>query len=172
MGPDVQLRAARSRTPDAAVPAPAFIGSMGSDTEEYTPAATSPEVRVLIRMASDIVAARQQGRALAERLGFSNSNLTIIATAISEIARNIVAYAREGEVRMTLVSDGTRRGIRIVVSDRGPGIPDIAVAMRDGYSTGQGLGIGLPGSRRLMDDFEIESTVGRGTTVTMTKWIL
>jgi serine/threonine-protein kinase RsbT len=129
-----------------------------------------PEVRVRIQTSADVVVARQQGRTLAARLGFSNSNLTIIATAISEVTRNIVEYAKEGEVRITLVENGTRRGVRIVASDRGPGIPDISVVMRDGYSTGQGLGIGLPGSRRLMDDFEIESTVGKGTTVTMTKW--
>jgi serine/threonine-protein kinase RsbT len=122
-------------------------------------------------ISSDIVNARQQGRALAQRVGFSNSNVTIIATAISEISRNIVAYAQDGEVRMTLIEESSRRGVRIVASDNGPGIPDVSVAMRDGYSTGQGLGIGLPGSRRLMDDFEIESTVGKGTTVTMTKWV-
>jgi len=129
-----------------------------------------PEVRVRIQTSADVVIARQQGRTLASRLGFSNSNLTIIATAISEVTRNIVEYAKEGEVRITLVENGTRRGVRIVAADRGPGIADISVVMRDGYSTGQGLGIGLPGSRRLMDDFEIESTVGKGTTVTMTKW--
>jgi len=129
-----------------------------------------PEVRVRIQTSADVVVARQQGRSLAARLGFSNSNLTIIATAISEVTRNIVEYAKEGEVRITLVENGTRRGVRIVAADKGPGIPDITVVMRDGYSTGQGLGIGLPGSRRLMDDFEIESTVGKGTTVTMTKW--
>lgn len=129
-----------------------------------------PEVRVRIQTSADVVVARQQGRSLAARLGFSNSNLTIIATAISEVTRNIVEYAKEGEVRITLVENGTRRGVRIVAQDKGPGIPDITVVMRDGYSTGQGLGIGLPGSRRLMDDFEIESTVGKGTTVTMTKW--
>src|SRR5262245_3875264 len=131
-----------------------------------------PEVRVRIQTSADVVIARQQGRTLASRLGFSNSNLTIIATAISEVTRNIVEYAKEGEVRITLVENGSRRGVRIVASDRGPGIADVAIVMRDGYSTGQGLGIGLPGSRRLMDDFEIESTVGKGTTVTMTKWAL
>ena len=129
-----------------------------------------PEVRVRIQTSADVVVARQEGRSIAARLGFSNSNLTIIATAISEVTRNIVEYAKEGEVRITLVENGTRRGVRIVAADRGPGIADISVVMRDGYSTGQGLGIGLPGSRRLMDDFEIESTVGKGTTVTMTKW--
>ena len=129
-----------------------------------------PEVRVRIQSSADVVTARQQGRILAARLGFSNSNLTVIATAISEITRNIVEYAKEGEVRISLVENGARRGVRVVATDTRPGIPDISVGMRVGYSTGQGLGIGLPGSRRLMDEFEIESTVGQGTTVTMTKW--
>ena len=128
------------------------------------------EVRVRIQSSADVVLARQQGRELAAHLGFSNSNLTVIATAISEITRNIVEYAKDGEVSITLVANGTRQGVRIVAKDRGPGIPDISVAMRDGYSTGQGLGIGLPGSRRLMDEFEISSEPGRGTIVTMTKW--
>ena len=130
-----------------------------------------PEVRVGIRSSVDVVAARQQARALASRLGFSNSNLTIIATAISEIARNIIEYAKEGELRMMLVESGVRRGVRIVAEDSGPGIADVSIVMRDGYSTGHGLGIGLPGSRRLMDDFEIQSVVGKGTTITMTKWV-
>jgi serine/threonine-protein kinase RsbT len=129
------------------------------------------EVRVRIQSSTDIVSARQQGRALAAQAGFSSSNLTIIATAISEVARNIVEYAKEGEVVLTLVNNGHRKGLQIVASDEGPGIADIATVMRDGYSTGKGLGIGLPGSRRLMDEFEITSQVGRGTTVTMRKWV-
>jgi serine/threonine-protein kinase RsbT len=129
-----------------------------------------PEIRVRIQSSADIVSARQQGRALAAQAGFSNSNLTIIATAISEVARNIVEYAKEGEVVLTLVNNSAATGIKIVALDHGPGIPDIATVMRDGYSTGKGLGIGLPGSRRLMDEFEIASEVGKGTTVTMKKW--
>ena len=129
------------------------------------------EVRVRIQSSTDIVSARQQGRALAAQAGFSSSNLTIIATAISEVARNIVEYAKEGEVVLTLINNGHRKGLQIVASDEGPGIADIATVMRDGYSTGKGLGIGLPGSRRLMDEFEITSQVGRGTTVTMRKWV-
>lgn len=129
------------------------------------------EVRVRIQSSTDIVSARQQGRALAAQAGFSSSNLTIIATAISEVARNIVEYAKEGEVVLTLVNNGHRKGLQIVASDEGPGIADIATVMRDGYSTGKGLGIGLPGSRRLMDEFEITSQVGKGTTVTMRKWV-
>jgi serine/threonine-protein kinase RsbT len=131
-----------------------------------------PEIRVRIQSSADIVIARQQGRALAAQAGFSNSTLTIIATAISEVARNIVEYAKEGEVVLTLVNNSSATGIKIVAIDKGPGIPDLAMVMRDGYSTGKGLGIGLPGSRRLMDEFEITSEVGRGTIVTMKKWAM
>ena len=129
------------------------------------------QVQVRIHNSADIVAARQQGRALASQAGFSHSNLTIIATAISEVARNIVEYAKEGELIITLLSDTSRKGVEIVASDAGPGIADIATVMRDGYSTGKGLGIGLPGARRLMDEFAITSTVGMGTIVTMKKWV-
>ena len=129
------------------------------------------EARVRIQSSADIVTARQQGRSIAAEIGFSNSNLTIIATAISEIARNIVEYAKEGEAVISLINDGPRQGIQIVLSDDGPGIPDTTTVMRDGFSTGRGLGIGLPGARRLMDEFEIVSEVGRGTTITMKKWI-
>ena len=108
---------------------------------------------------------------MAAEIGFSNSNLTLIATAISEVARNIVEYAKEGEAVITLMNDGPRKGVKIVLSDNGPGIPEISVVMRDGFSTGRGLGIGLPGARRLMDEFEIASEVGKGTTVTMKKWV-
>ena len=129
------------------------------------------QVQVRIANSADIVAARQQGRALASQAGFSHSNLTIIATAISEVARNIVEYAKEGEVIITLITDATKRGVEIVASDAGPGIPDVATVMRDGFSTGKGLGIGLPGARRLMDEFAIASTVGSGTVITMKKWV-
>jgi serine/threonine-protein kinase RsbT len=129
------------------------------------------QVHVRIQNSADIVAARQQGRALAAIAGFSHSNLTIIATAISEVARNIVEYAKEGEVVITLIDDASKKGVEIVASDQGPGIPDVSTVMRDGYSTGKGLGIGLPGARRLMDEFAIASAVGSGTIVTMKKWV-
>jgi serine/threonine-protein kinase RsbT len=129
------------------------------------------QVHVRIQNSADIVAARQQGRALASIVGFSHSNLTIIATAISEVARNIVEYAKEGEIVITLIDDATKKGVEIVASDQGPGIPDISTVMRDGFSTGKGLGIGLPGARRLMDEFAIASAVGTGTIVTMKKWV-
>lgn len=134
-------------------------------------AANSDEVHVRIQSSAHIVAARQQGRAMALRAGFSGSNLTIIATAISEIARNVVEYAKEGEVIVTLINNAHERGVEIMVVDQGPGIPDISAVMRDGYSTGKGLGIGLPGARRLMDEFEIVSAIGQGTTVKMRKWV-
>jgi serine/threonine-protein kinase RsbT len=130
------------------------------------------DVHVRIRSSADIVTARQQGRALALRAGFSNSDLTIIATAISEVARNIVEYAKEGEVTMALINDADKKGVEIVAADRGPGIADVSTAMRDGYSTGKGLGIGLPGARRLMDEFEIASEIDKGTTVRMKKWMV
>jgi serine/threonine-protein kinase RsbT len=129
------------------------------------------ETRVPIRSDADVVAARIQGRRLAEHLGFGSSDLVMIATAISELARNILTYATTGEITLRLVFQGGRRGIAIIASDEGPGIPDIARAMQDGYSTSAGLGMGLPGAKRLMDEFDIISHVGRGTTVTITKWV-
>lgn len=128
------------------------------------------EVRVPVTDDSGVVSARHQGRAMAQELGFSPVELTLIATAISEIARNVAVYAGSGEILLDKVRDGDRSGIRIVARDYGPGIPDIDRALQDGYSTGKSLGLGMPGARRLMDDFEVESTVGEGTTVTMTKW--
>jgi serine/threonine-protein kinase RsbT len=135
--------------------------------------ATMREGRVHVRIQSsaDIVTARQQGRALALQTGFSSGELTIIATAISEVARNIVEYAKEGEVILGIVREAHRQGIEIVATDQGPGIADVSTVMRDGYSTGGGLGIGLPGARRLMDEFEIQSEIGKGTIVRMIKWV-
>ncbi len=129
------------------------------------------EYRLPIGSEHDILTARQRGRELAAELGFSGSDLTLVATAISEIARNIVEYAGRGEMSFTLVRDGQSRGIVVVARDEGPGIPDVSRAMQDGYSTGRSLGLGLPGARRLMDEFEVDSAAGRGTTVTMKKWM-
>jgi len=129
------------------------------------------EIHVPISSDADIVIARQQGRALAERIGFTGSNLAVVATAISEVARNIIEYAKRGEIVLKDVNQGGRQGLTVMARDQGPGIPDIALAMQDGYSTAKGLGLGLPGARRLMDEFEIISKVGRGTTVTMKKWV-
>ena len=128
------------------------------------------EVVVPIRADVDVVVARQKIRGLVSDLGFSGSELTLIATAISEVARNIVSYAGSGEIVMRVVQRGQRRGITVVARDKGPGIADIERAMEDGFSTSRGLGLGLPGSKRLMDEFELVSEVGKGTEITMTKW--
>jgi RNA polymerase sigma factor (sigma-70 family) len=128
------------------------------------------EVRVPISRDADVVTARQRGREMAAQLGFSATDLTLLATAISEVARNIVRFAERGDIVFCLVSEGGEEGITIVARDVGPGIPDLHEAMRDGYSTYDGLGLGLPGARRLMDQFDIVTEPGRGTTVTMTKW--
>ena len=119
---------------------------------------------VPIRDEADIVVARQRGRTLAEHAGFRGTDSTIIATVISELARNIVDYASRGELCYGL-EQGSTSAIIIVARDSGPGIEDLATAMTDGYSTGGGLGLGLPGVRRLMDEFEIESSPGKGTVV-------
>ena len=127
-------------------------------------------VRVRIDSDRDIIAARHQARALAHEAGFSLADLAIIATAISELGQNALRYARSGDLDIEIILDHGRRGIVIVASDQGPGIPDVELALRDGYSTSGSLGLGLPGVRRLMDDFSITSEMGRGTTVTVKKW--
>ena len=129
------------------------------------------DVRVPVSRDADVVTARQQGREAAARAGFSFSDQTLIATAISEVSRNIVKFAERGEVTVTILSEDGRRGISVVARDVGPGIANVQEAMRDGYSTYQGLGLGLPGARRLMDEFHLRSVPGEGTTVTMAKWL-
>jgi serine/threonine-protein kinase RsbT len=129
------------------------------------------DVRVPITQATDIVLARQKGRALSASSGFSLTDQTLIATAISEVARNIVTYAIAGEIVLTGLEVSGRRGISVVARDSGPGIADVELAMRDGYSTTTSLGMGLPGAKRLMDEFELDSALGRGTTVSMRKWV-
>jgi RNA polymerase sigma factor (sigma-70 family) len=133
-------------------------------------AAAAGEIRIPIQTDADVVTARKQGRELAAQAGFSTTELTIIATAISEIARNIVMFAKRGEILVSLVGENSRQGVTVVARDSGPGIPDLERALQDGYSGYGGMGLGLPGSRRLMDEFEITSEVDKGTTVTMTKW--
>lgn len=118
----------------------------------------------------DIVAARQRGRALAAELGYSSTEATLIATAISELARNIVLYAKRGEIVLAATINGARRGIVVVARDEGPGIADVSRAVTGGYSTSGGLGLGLAGVRRLMDEFDIASQLGKGTTVTVKRW--
>ena len=128
------------------------------------------EVRIPITADLDVVTARQQGRIQAQRGGFDGSDLTVISTAISEIARNILEYAARGEMTIRVVNDGARVGVVIIAADEGPGIADLALALQDGYSTGRGLGLGLPGARRLMDEFTIVSSPGKGTEIIMKKW--
>jgi serine/threonine-protein kinase RsbT len=118
----------------------------------------------------DVVQVRQRGRDLAASAGFSSGDQTVIAAAISEIARNILNYAKRGEIELSVETNDGRQGVLVIARDQGPGIPDIARAMQDGYSTSGGLGLGLPGAKRLMDEFQIESFVGQGTTVIMKKW--
>jgi serine/threonine-protein kinase RsbT len=137
----------------------------------YGAALVKNEARVPISSGADIVTARLEGRQMAAQAGFQGSDLTVIATAISEVARNIVEYARKGEIILRVVQDGNKKGLRVEARDEGPGIASIELAMQDGYSTGRGLGLGLPGTRRLMDDFAIRSKVGEGTSVVATKWI-
>src|SRR5947207_6995464 len=128
------------------------------------------DLLITITADTDVVTARQRGRDLAAEAGFSSGDQTVIAAAISEIARNILMYAKRGEVTLGVVTNGDRQGVVIVARDQGPGIRDVERALEDGYSTSGGLGLGLPGARRLMDDFDVSSTVGKGTTVTMNKW--
>jgi serine/threonine-protein kinase RsbT len=131
------------------------------------------EVTVAISQDKDIVTARQRGRAMASKIGFSSTDQISIATAISELSRNIVEYAREGEILISMVraQDNGQAGIQIVARDAGPGISDVGLAMKDGYSTSRSLGLGLPGTKRLMDEFEIDSRPGKGTRVTIRKWL-
>jgi len=128
------------------------------------------ETVVPINSDTDVVAARQKGRELAAELGFVSTDSTLLATAISELARNIVRYAKYGEIFIAPVQSGDRVGITVVARDKGPGIANISVAMQDGFSTSGGLGLGLPGVKRLMDEFHLVSDANTGTTVTIKKW--
>ncbi len=125
---------------------------------------------VTIKTEGDIVAARRTVREAAVQAGFGVTDVTRIVTAASELARNVFKYAREGVMRWRQLETGGRTGIELVFADHGPGIPDIQLALQEGYSTGAGLGLGLPGAKRLMDELEIQSIVGQGTTITLKKW--
>ena len=129
------------------------------------------DIVVEIINSDDIVAARKAGHQLALDLGFSLTDVTMIATAISEIARNITSYAGRGSVRVWVADRDGRKALVVRAEDQGPGIADIDRAMEDGYSTGRGLGMGLPGARRLMDRLCVDSTLGRGTVIEMWKWV-
>ena len=120
---------------------------------------------------ADVVTARQQARAMAGDLELTSTDQTLLATAISEVARNITTYAKRGEVLLSVVHDDNgREGIQVIARDQGPGIENLELAMQDGYTSGGGLGLGLPGARRLVDDFNIETAPGQGTTVTLVMW--
>jgi serine/threonine-protein kinase RsbT len=129
--------------------------------------------RIAIESDGDVVTARQRARTLAVELDMPSTDQTLLATAISEIARNITTYATDGrgEVLIDVVRDQRgRQGVRLVARDEGPGIADLEQALTDGYTTGGGLGLGLPGARRLVDEFDIQTAPGQGTTVTLVKW--
>jgi serine/threonine-protein kinase RsbT len=128
------------------------------------------EQRIEIHSDRDVVSARQVGRDMASQLGFSPTDLTLIATAVSEIARNITTYAGSGEIVFRVGHEDGREVLEVVARDEGPGIDDLRLAMQDGYTSGTGMGLGLPGSKRLMDEFEVDSSPAKGTTVTMKKW--
>ncbi|MET9212854.1 MULTISPECIES: ATP-binding protein [Mycobacteriales] len=129
------------------------------------------QVAIAVKVSEDIVTARQAGHELAAALGFTLTDRTMISTAISEIARNITSYAGSGEIRLLVDLRDGRRSLVVQAEDQGPGIRDIARALEDGYSTGRGLGLGLPGARRLMDGLTIDSAPGRGTLIEMWKWV-
>ena len=133
----------------------------------------SAKVRVIpVKTDLDIVAARVEGRNMAREMGFGTIDQARIATAISELARNVVLYAESGEVTIRIiVTDDRRKGLEVVCQDQGPGIADLTLAQQDGYSTSGGLGMGLPGTKRLMDEFHIETEVDVGTKVTVRKWM-
>ncbi len=128
------------------------------------------ETVIPINADADIVTARQHGRSLAAEIGFSGSEQALIATAISEAARNILQYARNGEIVLAHIRDGDKAGLQIIARDHGPGIKDIQLAMKDGYSSSGGLGLGLPGIKRLMSEMDIQSAPGKGTVLTIRKW--
>ena len=128
------------------------------------------EVRVPVSSDNDLVTARREGRDMAGQLGFSACDVTLVASAISELIRNIFVHAKHGEIQIRPSNDRSRRGITVVASDQGPRIADVDFAAQMGYSASGGIGLGLPGVKRIMDEFDISSEPGRGTTITVTKW--
>jgi serine/threonine-protein kinase RsbT len=142
-----------------------FLAKRGSNRGDVV-----SEHHVQIASDTDVVTARQLGREFAAEAGFGGGDQAVIAAAISEIARNILNYAQTGEVTLNAAHDGERQGIVVVARDNGPGIPDVALALQDGYTTSGGFGLGLSASRRLMDEFTVVSSLGAGTLVTMKKW--
>ena len=131
---------------------------------------TKADITVSIKRDTDILLACQKGRKLAAQLGLSGNDQVSVVIAITEIARNILRYAGQGKIELKSIEQDQKQGVEIVAQDHGPGIADINLVLQDGYSTGGGLGLGLSGAKRLMDDFEISSRVGEGTTIIMRKW--
>ncbi|MDR8393754.1 anti-sigma regulatory factor [Aliifodinibius sp. S!AR15-10] len=127
--------------------------------------------RFVINSDRDLVTIRDFGRKLGEKIGFQSNDRTLIATALSEVCRNVLEYAGSGEVRIEPVAQLKTKGMTITVTDTGPGIEDVEKALQEGFSTGRGMGLGLPGAKRIMDEFQINSKIGNGTTVTMSKWL-
>ena len=123
-----------------------------------------------IRSDTDVVLVRQQVRAWAVELGFGLVDQTKIVTAASELARNVLVHGAGGTVKLEALNDGARKGLRLIFEDHGPGITDLELAMKDGYSTGSGLGLGLSGAKRLSNEFELRSAPGEGTRVMITRW--
>jgi serine/threonine-protein kinase RsbT len=128
-------------------------------------------MRVEIKTEEDIIISRSMAKELAREAGFGIVDQTKIATAISELTRNIVKYALEGILHLAMVKKNHRQGLEITCEDKGPGIADLDLALQEGYSTGRGLGMGLPGVRKLMDEFELSSTLQKGTRVVARKWL-
>lgn len=168
----------KAQTSPPAVPEPLSSEERSLESPVWPPEAgerrelslTAVETRLPIHSDRDIVVARMRGRELATKMGFGTTDLTLIATSISELARNIILYAKQGEIVLRVISDSARHGIEVTARDEGPGIVNPEQATQNGYSTSRGLGMGLPGVRRLMDEFAIVSEIGRGTTVTAKKW--
>ena len=146
------------------------VPSDGPGPKERAAVGVPGETSIPVRSDADVVFARQKGRELAAALGFGPTDLTLVATAISELTRNIVLYANRGRIVLKGIERDGRLGIMVVARDDGPGIPNVARALESGFSTSGGLGLGLPGVKRLTDEFDIVSEVGRGTTVTVKKW--
>ena len=150
---------------------PPIEGSEVEVAQEDSAGESRTEARIAIKGVEDIVEARQKGRLMAQEMGFSLTQSTLVATAISELARNIVLYAKQGEITLDRIYSGSRVGIMIIAADKGPGIANIQHALMNGYSSSGGLGLGLPGVRQMVDEFEIDSELGEGTKVTTKMWL-
>jgi len=133
-------------------------------------AAGEEEVMLILRSEVDVLRARKEGQRLAQEIGMNRIDSVKVATAVSEIASNALFHGQQATIRLCVVQEGKRSGLSVIVADKGPGIPDLGAALRDGYSTRKSLGIGLGAAKRMMDDFEICTGIDKGTTVTMTKW--